>query len=161
MREDCWSAALRADIEEGLSQVTVPRIATALGKSDSYVYQALRGEKPFALAFLKIWYDLTGAKHLMRWAGRVTNHWVAPIPIGRLDDMQYSDLLREFSEAVAEYTAAVADGNVTRAEAKAVRCQLDDLIMAAHRLGIAMDKRATTVPLRPATMAEAEQRRAE
>ena len=49
MREDCWSAALRADIEEGLSQVTVPRIATALGKSDSYVYQALGGARDESL----------------------------------------------------------------------------------------------------------------
>lgn len=153
---ESWWEAMGADLEAASRQVTVPRIAAALHKSDSFVYQLLRGEKLFSLGFLKSWYDLTGAKHLMQWAGRVTNHHCVPVPVGRIDDIQYAEFLREFSDVVAEYTTAVSDGDVTADEAERVDQQLEELINAAMRLQLATRRRVRVLPLRPGSMAEAE-----
>lgn len=154
-----WWEALKADWESAGNQLTAKRLAEVFHyKHSNAVYALFHGELPFKLDSLKTWYELTGARNLMRWAGSVTNHHVAPIPVGRVDDMQYADLLREFSEAVVAYTNATADNDVTPAEAVGVGEQLDDVIVAAHRLKIAINKRATTIPLRPGTMAEAERK---
>lgn len=152
-----WWEALKMDWEAAGNQLTAKRLAEVFHyKHSNAVYALFHGELPFKLDSLKTWYELTGAQHLMRWAGSVTNHHVAPIPTGRVDDLQYSDLLREFSEVVAEYTAVVSDGNVTPAEASRVTVQCQELITAALRLSLATERRATTIPLRPGTMAEAE-----
>jgi hypothetical protein len=157
MRRETWSEALRVD-RASAPQVTVGRIAAQMNKSDSLVYKMLEGEHAPSITQLVDFASLTGGHAIMRWLGAMTNHHVAPIPVGRLDDMQYADLLREFSEAVAAYTNATADNQVTPAEAIGVGQQLDDVIVAAHRLKIAINKRASTIPLRPGTLAEAERR---
>lgn len=99
--------------------------------------------------------SLTGGHAIMRWLGAMTNHHVAPIPIGRIDDIEYADFLREFSEVVREYSTAVADGEISHAEAAAIDKQCEDVIEAAMRLSMAAKRRASLVPLRPLTMAEA------
>lgn len=154
-----WWEALKADWEAAGNQVTAKRIAETLHyKHSNAVYALFHGELPFKLDSVRQWYELTGAKNLMRWMGSVTNHHVAPIPIGRVDDVQYADLLREFSEVVSEYSAAVADGHVTPQEAQQVSAQCQDLITAAIRLSLATERRATIIPIRPESMAEAERK---
>lgn len=157
MRRVGWNEAMKADKAEN-PQITVGRIAAQMGKSESLVYKMLEGEFAPSITQLVDFADLTGGKNIMRWLGRMTNHYVAPIPMERADDLNYADLLREFSEAVTEYTLAVSDGNISREEAKAVGVQLDELIVAAQRLRIGLERHATTIPLRPSTMAEAERK---
>lgn len=152
-----WWEALKADFDNSPKHVTAELLKNELGfKGDSdAIYKMQRGEVPFKASYLEKWARLTGGKEFMRWAGSVTNHHVAPIPVGRVDDMQYADLMREFSEAVAAYTLATADGNVTPGEAVHVCKQLDDVIMASHRLKISINKRSQQRQ-GPRTMAEAE-----
>ena len=154
MGRENWSEAMRAD-RAAAPQITVGRIAAQMDKSDSLVYKMLEGEHAPSITQWVDFVNLTGGTHCMNWLGRLTHFHVAPIPIGRLDDIQYADFLREFSDVVAEYTAAVSDGVVTPEEAVRVSTLLEKLISAAMRLSLATERRAKITPIRPATMAEA------
>lgn len=157
MRREDWSEALKAD-RAAAPHVTVGRIAAHMNKSDSLVYKMLEGEHAPSITQLIDFADLTGGHNIMRWLGKMTNHHVAPIPIGRIDDIEYADFLREFSEVVSEYSTAVSDGEISHAEAAAIDKQCQDVIEAAMRLSMAAKRRASLVPLRPGSMAEAERK---
>ncbi len=154
MGRENWSEAMRAD-RAAAPHITVGRIAAQMDKSESLVYKMLEGEHAPSITQMIDFANLTGGVNIMRWLGRMTHHHVAPIPMGRVDDIQYADLLREFSEVVGEYTAACADGQVTPEEARKVSAQCQDLISAAMRLALATERRATITPLRPKSLADA------
>ncbi len=154
MREN-WSEAMRAD-RAAKPQITVGRIAAQMDKSESLVYKMLEGEHAPSVTQLVDFVNLTGGVNVMRWLGRMTHHHVAPIPLGRVDDIQYADFLREFSDVVAEYTTAVSDGVVTPEEAVRVSALLEKLISSAMRLSLATERRAKITPMRPKSLADAE-----
>ena len=156
MRRETWSEALKADRAEA-PQITVGRIAAQMNKSDSLIYKMLEGEHAPSITQVIDFADLTGGHHLMRWLGRMTRHFVAPIP--RMDsspEVELPAMLHGFGHVVAAVNEAITDGRITPEEAAHVRDEGEQLIAAVYAVILAAERRATTVPLRPATMAEAE-----
>lgn len=66
--------------------------------------------------------------------------------------------LREYGDVVASVTDAISDGRISPEEAARVRDEGEQLIAAVYAVILATERRATTIPLRPGTMAEAERK---
>lgn len=158
MRRESWSEALKAD-KAAAPQVTVGRIAAQMNKSDSLVYKMLEGEHAPSITQLVDFADLTGGQSIMRWLGRMTRHFVAPIPrVEAAPEVELPGMLREFGDVVASVTDAISDGRISPEEAARVRDEGEQLIAAVYAVILATERRATTIPLRPGTLAEAERK---
>lgn len=158
MRRESWSEALKVD-KANAPQVTVGRIAAHMNKSDSLVYKMLEGEHAPSITQLVDFADLTGGHNTMRWLGRMTRHFVAPIPhMEAAPEVELPSMLREFGDVVASVTDAISDGRISPEEAARVRDEGEQLIAAVYAVILATERRATTIPLRPGTMAEAERK---
>lgn len=156
MRRETWSDALKAD-RASAPQITVGRIAAQMNKSDSLIYKMLEGEHAPSITQVVDFADLTGGHHLMRWLGRMTRHFVAPIPrMESTPEVELPSMLHEFGDMLASVNAAIADGRITPQEAARVRDEGEQLIAAVYGVILATERRATTIPMRPVTMAEAE-----
>lgn len=128
---ETWFEAVEKDFQA--SGKTVPRIATEFDVCHATVYNWKRGEQPFPFAHLGKWADLTGAHHIMRWAGRTAGYFIAPIPEPESTVMEtIPDLLREFADIVSAVNSALADGHITNEEAENVWTQGEELIEAVY-----------------------------
>lgn len=158
MRRENWAEALKAD-RANTPQVTVGRIAAHMNKSDSLVYKMLEGEHAPSITQVVDFADLTGGHNIMAWLGRMTRHYVVPVPMAEATPLtQIPDLCREFGDLVAAVNDGIADGRITHAEAATIRTEGEQLIAAVYGMILAAERRATTIPMRPSTMADAERR---
>lgn len=146
--------ALAADQQQ--AGLTVNRMAADYDRGKTWAYDVLNGEMPFAIHHIERWAQLTGAKNIMLWMGRVTGHLVAPIPEVDSDGVDLPALLREFADVVESVTAALADGRISQAEADKVWAEGEQLIAACYSVMHSFRARARRLSFRPTTMAEAE-----
>ena len=156
MRRENWSEAMKAD-RASAPQITVGRLAAQMDKSESLVYKMLEGEHAPSVNQLVDFANLTGGHHIMRWLGRQTRHFVVPIPrMESTPEVELPSMLHEFGDMLASVNAAIADGRISHEEAARVRDEGEQLIAAVYSVILATERRATTIPMRPGTMAEAE-----
>lgn len=156
MRRENWSEAMKAD-RASAPQITVGRIAAQMDKSESLVYKMLEGEHAPSVNQLVDFANLTGGHHIMRWLGRQTRHFVVPIPMMEAaPEVELPGMLNEFGHVVLAVNDAITDGRITPQEAARVRDEGEQLIAAVYAVILATERRATTIPLRPSTLADAE-----
>lgn len=87
--------------------------------TSTWAYQLCQGKVPFSIAMIPMWTDLTGAEHLMRWMGGLTEHVVAPVPNASRHDHAADSVIRfgEFMKATAK---AAEDNLITDPEFKTI-----------------------------------------
>jgi hypothetical protein len=64
-------------------------------------------------------------------------------------------MLREFAAVVDAVNDAQADGRMTAKEAAKIRRKGEAMIAATYGVILAAEKQSTTIPMRPATLADA------
>ena len=145
--------------DRDLSGLTMNRMAAEFDKSKTWAYDVFHGEMSFSLHLFERWARLTGgARHTMRWLGRVTHHWVAPIPaVNELPEQELPALLREFGDVVQGVTEGLADGHITPEEAERVWAEGEELIAATYAVMESFRQRSRR-PQLSRTMAEAERK---
>lgn len=161
-RHETWFEAFAADVQANKREVTVARIATLIGKCSQTVYNQQDGVQDLTLDNLAVYAAELRTRgrspyHLVAWLCRQARCMWAPLPEARpCIDARLPRMLSEFGDLTKALAEAMEDGRVTEAEAARVWVEGEQAISAILGAMHAARGMAGTVPLRPATMAEAE-----
>lgn len=127
--------ALTKDFNEAKQRrgLTAPMVANQFEKSptSSWPYQLQSGDVPFTLAMVYGWYLLTGARHFMRYMGRITKHVVFPLA-DLPQDRSTASVVTEFGQYLEEVGKANADGIIEPDEFQRMEREALEAMGAIH-----------------------------
>jgi len=162
-KNEAWFEAFAADFVENKREVPAARVASVMGfKSAQSIYNQTDGVQDLTMqqffAYAKELGRVGLAPYrLVAWVCRQANVMWAPLPKRNAGiDAQLPRVLSEFGDLIAAVSSAMADGRVDAEEAERVWVEGEQAISAILGAMYATREAVTTVPLRPATMAEAE-----